>query len=145
MVEIDFKEVASLIAYADGADPLDVSDAVGRYRGGGYRGSITCNGHTEHFISVREPRGGLWSPAQPQVYGLKNGDNDVKVDITLVDGTRLSRSYTIAANTVTLTGQGFGHGVGMCQFGAQHMAFTGNPHDKILGFYYPGARIKQAY
>ncbi|MEO0475917.1 MAG: SpoIID/LytB domain-containing protein [Planctomycetota bacterium] len=53
--------------------------------------------------------------------------------------------YTVAIDTVTISGQGFGHGVGMCQFGAQHMASTGNRHDKILGFYYPGARIKQAY
>lgn len=53
--------------------------------------------------------------------------------------------YTVAGDTVTITGQGFGHGVGMCQFGAQHMASSGNSHDKILGFYYPGTRIKKAY
>ncbi|MBX2853251.1 MAG: SpoIID/LytB domain-containing protein [Phycisphaeraceae bacterium] len=53
--------------------------------------------------------------------------------------------YTVAGDTVTITGQGFGHGVGLCQFGAQHMASTGNRHDKILGFYYPGARIQKAY
>lgn len=54
-------------------------------------------------------------------------------------------TYTISSNTVTITGQGFGHGVGLCQFGAQHMASVGSRHDKILGFYYPGARIKKAY
>ncbi|MEM9347426.1 MAG: hypothetical protein AAGB26_12490, partial [Planctomycetota bacterium] len=54
-------------------------------------------------------------------------------------------TYTIAIDTVTISGRGFGHGVGMCQFGAQHMASAGNRHDKILGFYYPGARIRQAY
>lgn len=53
--------------------------------------------------------------------------------------------YTVAAESVTITGQGFGHGVGMCQFGAQHMATSGNRHNKILGFYYPGARIQKAY
>lgn len=53
--------------------------------------------------------------------------------------------YTITGNTVTITGQGFGHGVGMCQFGAQHMATTGHSHDKILGFYYPGARMQKVY
>ncbi len=54
-------------------------------------------------------------------------------------------AYTINANTVTITGQGFGHGVGLCQFGAQQMASQGNAHNKILGFYYPGARIQKAY
>lgn len=53
--------------------------------------------------------------------------------------------YAVSGNTVTITGQGFGHGVGLCQFGAQHMASTGNRHDKILGFYYPGAKIQKAY
>jgi len=53
--------------------------------------------------------------------------------------------YRITGNTVTITGQGFGHGVGMCQFGAQHMASEGYAHDKILGFYYPGARLQKAY
>lgn len=54
-------------------------------------------------------------------------------------------AYTVAPNTVTITGQGFGHGVGLCQFGAQHMASKGNRHDKILGFYYPGAEVKKVY
>lgn len=53
--------------------------------------------------------------------------------------------YTVAADQVTITGQGFGHGVGLCQFGAQHMASSGNRHDKILSFYYPGAKIQKAY
>jgi stage II sporulation protein D len=54
-------------------------------------------------------------------------------------------SYAVVGNTVTITGQGFGHGVGLCQFGAQHMASTGTRHDKILGFYYPGAKIQKVY
>ncbi|MEM6258766.1 MAG: hypothetical protein AAGI37_10685 [Planctomycetota bacterium] len=53
--------------------------------------------------------------------------------------------YTVATDTITISGWGFGHGVGMCRFGAQHMARVGNRHDKILGFYYPGARIQKAY
>lgn len=53
--------------------------------------------------------------------------------------------YTVAADTVTISGQGFGHAVGLCQFGAQHMASQGTRHNKILGFYYPGAKIQKAY
>ncbi|MGB0766413.1 MAG: SpoIID/LytB domain-containing protein [Phycisphaeraceae bacterium] len=53
--------------------------------------------------------------------------------------------YTVADNAVNITGQGFGHGVGLCQFGTQHMASTGNRHEKILAFYYPGATIRKAY
>lgn len=53
--------------------------------------------------------------------------------------------YTVAADTVTITGQGFGHGVGLCQFGAQHMASRGNDHRRILAFYYPGTKLQKAY
>ena len=35
-------------------------------------------------------------------------------------------------------GKGWGHGVGMCQWGAQGMASLGFTYDKILKFYYPG-------
>ncbi|MCB9771201.1 MAG: SpoIID/LytB domain-containing protein [Candidatus Omnitrophica bacterium] len=39
-------------------------------------------------------------------------------------------------------GKGWGHGVGMCQWGAQGMATQGYHYDKILQFYYPGSTIK---
>ncbi len=54
-------------------------------------------------------------------------------------------TYAVSGNTVTITGRGFGHGVGMCQFGAQHMATEDHEHRAILGFYYPGARVKKVY
>ncbi len=38
-------------------------------------------------------------------------------------------------------GKGWGHGVGMCQWGAQGMSAQGLSYDKILEFYYPGATI----
>jgi stage II sporulation protein D len=53
--------------------------------------------------------------------------------------------YAVSADTVSITGRGFGHGVGMCQFGAQHMASEGHDHRAILGFYYPGAELRKAY
>jgi stage II sporulation protein D len=36
------------------------------------------------------------------------------------------------------TGEGYGHGVGMCQFGANGMARRGAGFREILGRYYPG-------
>ena len=41
-------------------------------------------------------------------------------------------------------GRGFGHGVGMCQCGAQAMARQGKKTDQILEHYYPGSRIAGA-
>jgi stage II sporulation protein D len=42
-------------------------------------------------------------------------------------------------------GRGFGHGVGLCQWGAQGKAEQGWTPEQILEFYYPGARILPAY
>ncbi len=38
-------------------------------------------------------------------------------------------------------GKGFGHGVGMCQYGAEGMAREGYSCEAILAFYFPGSRI----
>jgi stage II sporulation protein D len=40
-------------------------------------------------------------------------------------------------------GRGFGHGVGLCQYGAQGKALRGMKYHEILYSYYPGARIAQ--
>ncbi len=42
----------------------------------------------------------------------------------------------------TVTGGGFGHGVGMSQNGAKNMAGMGMSFEEILTFFYPGATIK---
>jgi len=42
-------------------------------------------------------------------------------------------------------GKGWGHGVGMCQWGAQGMSLQGFTYDKILLFYYPGSSISTAH
>lgn len=42
-------------------------------------------------------------------------------------------------------GRGFGHGVGMCQFGAQGFALRGESADQILRRFYPGATLANAY
>ena len=42
-------------------------------------------------------------------------------------------------------GRGWGHGMGMCQYGAQRMAQQGNSYQKILETYYPGSRLVICY
>lgn len=39
------------------------------------------------------------------------------------------------------SGRGYGHGVGMCQWGARAMAEQGHPARAILAFYYPGTTL----
>lgn len=42
-----------------------------------------------------------------------------------------------------LTGKGWGHGVGLCQWGAYQMARQRHDYDEILQYYYPGVQIKK--
>ncbi|MBQ8361174.1 MAG: SpoIID/LytB domain-containing protein [Bacteroidaceae bacterium] len=47
--------------------------------------------------------------------------------------------------TFTLTGAGWGHGVGLCQIGAAVMGEKGYTYDQILLHYYDGAEIRTMY
>ena len=44
---------------------------------------------------------------------------------------------------IVVTTKGFGHGVGMSQYGAQGMAKDGYKYDEILKYYYSGVEIKK--
>lgn len=45
----------------------------------------------------------------------------------------------------TFTGRGWGHGVGMCQYGAYGMAKMGVKYDEIVKHYYTGVEITKSY
>ena len=48
-------------------------------------------------------------------------------------------------NIVKITTKGYGHGVGMSQYGAEAMARLGYTYEKILKYYYQGIEIKKMY
>jgi stage II sporulation protein D len=69
------------------------------------------------------------------------------VDIT---GTQIRQLFQLrsAAFTISIDGEnvifettGYGHGVGMSQYGANIMAENGSTYDEILTWYYTGADI----
>ncbi|HYP24655.1 MAG TPA: SpoIID/LytB domain-containing protein [Actinomycetota bacterium] len=47
----------------------------------------------------------------------------------------------LAERTVTLTGGGWGHGIGMSQYGTLGRAQRGDGHEEILEHYYTGAKV----
>ena len=66
----------------------------------------------------------------------------------LPDPKRLWSSYvevTVDEDRVRFDGRGYGHGVGLCQHGAEALARDGKDHQAILAWYYPGAKIVEAY
>lgn len=55
------------------------------------------------------------------------------------------RIHTTGNGWAFADGKGFGHGVGMCQSGAQGLARKGQSAWQILGYYYPDSQIKKLY
>ena len=51
----------------------------------------------------------------------------------------------IRRNDVLFCGFGWGHGVGMCQWGARYQAEAGRDYREILKFYYPRLNIEKKY
>lgn len=72
---------------------------------------------------------------------LRGEDFRLAMDST---GRKLKSSlFTITKNGETFefsNGRGFGHGVGLCQCGAQGMARKGADYRTILRYYYPGSK-----
>lgn len=62
-------------------------------------------------------------------------------------GTRFKSYYidslTLRDGQYSLKGRGFGHGVGMSQWGAQIMGQKGKNYKEILQFYFPGTSITE--
>lgn len=47
--------------------------------------------------------------------------------------------------TIQIKGAGFGHGVGMCQFGAKELALQGFSYKQILAYYFPELKLRKLY
>ena len=47
-------------------------------------------------------------------------------------------SVSVSNGALHFDGKGYGHGVGLCQTGANQMAAEGHSYREILGFYFPG-------
>jgi stage II sporulation protein D len=80
--------------------------------------------------------------------------DDIRSVIRAASGEPLSSTYFSLApeydrdgllKSVTVRGQGYGHGVGMCQWGAIGRARAGQSFLEILGTYYPGTTVGPIY
>lgn len=85
-------------------------------------------------LAVRLKDGRLGTFSRSQSLSIRNG---VGISSALYS---LPQPNTQAQQTVR--GHGFGHGVGMSQWGADALAEEGRSYQDIIGFYYPGTRIE---
>ncbi len=63
------------------------------------------------------------------------------VSVTLAAFALLAAPSLAAKDRFTIRGAGFGHGVGMSQYGAYGFAKQGRTYDQILGHYYSGTQL----
>ncbi len=54
-------------------------------------------------------------------------------------------SLGMSGDRIVLTGEGYGHGVGLCQWGARGSALKGMDYRQILKKYYVGTEVRRAY
>ncbi|BDV44132.1 cell division protein [Geotalea uraniireducens] len=63
------------------------------------------------------------------------------VGYTVIKSTNFT--VRITGDAAVFTGRGYGHGVGLCQWGAKQRAADGFSYREILSYYYPGARLEK--
>lgn len=71
---------------------------------------------------------------------LKANDFRIWVDPMEFKSTKIE-SLKKSGNTFLVFGHGWGHGVGMCQYGMKRLAELGYSYEQILEYYYPGSQI----
>lgn len=97
-------------------------------------------------VLKRDPSGRI---LEIQVKGSDSTVNLSAKDFRLIIGPDILRStnfkVAIVGEYVAFEGLGWGHGVGLCQWGAYYMSRAGKKADEILNFYYPGSKITENY
>ncbi|MCM8774963.1 MAG: SpoIID/LytB domain-containing protein [Candidatus Omnitrophica bacterium] len=84
---------------------------------------------------------------------IKTGSGDYKIranDFRLWLGSTRLKSVLIdrisrEGGTFIFRARGWGHGVGLCQYGAKTLSELGYGYREILNYYYPGAQIKKYF
>lgn len=81
-------------------------------------------------VTVHGTRGSVW---------LRGNDFRRMIGYDTLKSTLFA--VAVDARYARFSGRGYGHGVGMCQWGAKGMAEQGHTARQILEFYYPGTTL----
>ena len=102
--------------------------------GGGSGGSWQVNPSGGALSSLS----GAYTVTASGVSAYEGGDAYV---ITASGVSRLQKPPAVSGSGITISGTGWGHGVGMSQYGAKAMAELGRTYEEILHFYFTGITI----
>ena len=115
-----------------GAEGRRVAKALGVPPGKDLRIAVTGRTPTGRANRVGISSGGVSRELQAKEFRKAAGHANVR---------SLKMEIVPVAGEWRITGEGWGHGVGMCQFGANGMARRGAVFREILARYYPGTDI----
>ena len=109
---------------------------------------IEQSAHKIHIVSIEVMKRDESGRVLNMVLRGKNGNLSLrgnKFRLSVGPNTIKSTNFEIQTKGkyITFYGKGWGHGIGMCQWGAYNMARNGWKADEILEYYYPGAEITQ--
>lgn len=159
----EFCDEKALVARIENPDPADYC-----YGANGYRWSYTITQSqlamnlapilaarptvVELRVLERTPRGSATKLAviTPSAQYEIKGEYAIRLAlgglVLIKSGVFVVRAVTEAdaeiPSAFEFRGAGYGHGVGMCQYGARKMAALGHGHYEILQHYYPGVHIE---
>jgi stage II sporulation protein D (peptidoglycan lytic transglycosylase) len=79
---------------------------------------------------------------------IKLFGNNIRYILKTGNGKSILESNNFTARidsdkNIILNGKGYGHGVGLCQWGALAQSQQGRNYEQILSFYYPGTKIEK--
>ena len=95
------------------------------------QGAITPAGRVRD-VSIRHAGGATVVPAEKLRAAVGNAE---------LPSVFFELEQSREGNELIFSGRGMGHGVGLCQWGAEEMAQRKYDYRAILGHYYPGVRI----
>jgi len=99
-------------------------------------------------VIERTPAG---RPVRLRIAGASGKSHDILAErfrLALGGSEVRSTDFTIHVtkrDVVFENGRGFGHGLGLCQWGMQGQALQGKLAGEILRYYYPGSRLTRVY
>jgi len=97
---------------------------------------VTAGNKAKAVLVTRET--GTGRPKEIKI-GNKTYPATLLRELLNLRSTRIS--WQIKGDKITFTTRGYGHGVGMCQYGAKGMAQAGKTYEEILKHYYTGVEI----
>lgn len=121
-----------------GASEMKISSITGLSFSGKTKGqrAKTANITLKYHLKNKT---GTYSTNKIATFSFKSSDFR-----SVLGATNMKSTYASVINNTndfTISGKGYGHGIGMSQYGAKARAESGDSYSSILSFYYPGTKL----